>query len=494
MLEWDHLRVVLAVHRGGSMQAASQLLSIDRATVLRRLDSLEARLGARLFERRRDGCVLTRAGLEIIATAEGIEQAMTALEHRVHGEDRRAEGVVTVTVPEFFAVKVLVPALPRLSRAHPGLTVEIRTGHGFLNLARGEADIALRNRRPDHNSLVSRRVGTVAIALYASRAYLDARGTPEAGDYASHDVILFDESLAGMPGYDWVAEHTARSRIAMRSNEILPLLAAARAGAGIAYLPVIAAFGEPDLVAIPPGIIGAPEIFLITHRDLRRRARVRVAFDFIVRLCTEQASALAGTAIAEALAVSSRQAPVSATARRPAAPSRAGLVHHRHEVDARAETLEERLGEHRDLVERGHVEDRIDRALTPFGQEPGRLGPADAEHLLEDGVDRSVADREVGGFDFELGFQHHAHGFLRFAFSPRACGVGRKVPLETAAAKPRRRTVRVRRCDTRAQPRMRVKSRKRTIKPLASTMPPARSARPRPRPPAAVTAARAARQ
>ena len=118
MLEWDHLRVVLAVHRGGSMQAASQLLSIDRATVLRRLDSLEARLGARLFERRRDGCVLTRAGLEIIATAEGIEQAMTALEHRVHGEDRRAEGVVTVTVPEFFAVKVLVPALEGYPLAH----------------------------------------------------------------------------------------------------------------------------------------------------------------------------------------------------------------------------------------------------------------------------------------------------------------------------------------------------------------------------------------
>ena len=156
-----------------------------------------------------------------------------------------------------------------------------------------------------------------------SRAYLDARGTPAAGDYAGHDVILFDESLAGMPGYDWVEEHTAQSRIAMRSNEILPLLAAARAGAGIAYLPAIAAFGEPDLVPVPPGIIGTPEIFLITHRDLRRRARVRVAFDFIVRLCTEQAAALAGTAVAEALAARPPATPVSATAPRPAAPSRA---------------------------------------------------------------------------------------------------------------------------------------------------------------------------
>ena len=323
MLEWDHLRVVLAVHRSGSMQAASLLLEVDRATVLRRLDALEARLGARLFDRRRDGCVLTRAGLEIIATVEGIEHAMTALEHRVRDEDRRAEGVVTVTVPEFFAVKVLVPALPRLSRAHPGLTVEVRTGHGFLSLARGEADIALRNRRPEHNSLVSRRVGAVAIALYASRAYLDARGTPDDGNYSGHDVILFDESLAGMPGYDWVEQRTAGARIAMRSNEILPLVAAARAGAGIAYLPSIAAFGEPDLVPIAPGIIGKPEIFLITHRDLRRRARVRVAYDFIVRLCTEQAAALAGRTVAEAFPDGLPATPVSATASTPAAPSRA---------------------------------------------------------------------------------------------------------------------------------------------------------------------------
>ena len=323
MLEWDHLRVVLAVHRGGSMQSAAQLLDVDRATVLRRLDALEARLGARLFDRRRDGCVLTRAGLEIIATVEGIEQAMTALEHRVHGDDRRAEGVVTATVPEFFAVKVLVPALPRLRAAHPGLTIEMRVGHGFLNLARGEADIALRNRRPEHNSLVSRRVGTVAIGLYASRGYAEARGLPRGDDYAGHDLVLFDESLAGMPGAAWLEARIAGARIAMRSNEILPLLAAARAGAGIACLPAIAAFGEPDLVPVAPGIIGRPDIFLITHRDLRRRARVRIAFDFIVRLCTEQAAALAGTAVATAFARHQPEQPVSATAPRPATPNRA---------------------------------------------------------------------------------------------------------------------------------------------------------------------------
>src|SRR5207248_1396881 len=99
--------------------------------------------------------------------------------------------------------------------------------------------------------------------------------------------------------------------------------AAARAGAGIAYLPTIAAFGEPDLVPLAPGIIGKPEIFLITHRDLRRRARVRVAFDFIVRLCTEQAAALAGRAVAEAFPDRPPAIPISASAPTPAGPNRA---------------------------------------------------------------------------------------------------------------------------------------------------------------------------
>ncbi len=298
MLEWDQLRFMLAIHRGGSMQAAAESLRVDRATVLRRLDALEAALGARVFERRRDGCRLTRAGLDIIATVEGIEQAAVALAARVGGEDKRAEGVVTVTVPEFFATKVLIPALPRFRAAHPGITIALSSGHGFLNLARGEADIALRNRRPEHQSLVARRVGTVAIGLFAARSYLDARGAPD-GDFSGHDMILFDASLAGMPGADKVEAMAAKARIALRSNEILPLLAAARAGLGVAYLPAVVAHGEPELIAVKPGIVGQPEIFLITHADLRHRARIRAVFDFIVRICRENTAALSGKAVAD---------------------------------------------------------------------------------------------------------------------------------------------------------------------------------------------------
>ena len=321
MLEWDNLRFVLAIKRGGSMQAAAQALGVDRGTVLRRLDALEAQLNARLFDRRSDGCVLTRAGLSIIATLEGVEDALTSLEKRVTGGDARPEGVVSVALPEFYAVKLLAPALKRFHAAYPGITLDVRTGHGFLNLARGEADIACRNRRPEHNTLVARRVGYGAMALYASRGYLEKHGPPKDGDFAGHSLLLFDETLAGFPGSDWVEARLKGAHVIMRTNEMMPLLTGAKEGAGLAFLPALATRGEPDLSPVWPGILSMTDCFLVTRRDLRQQARVRAVFDFIVRLCTECAGDISGAAVAETFGDRGGFGLVNAKRRKPEVPS-----------------------------------------------------------------------------------------------------------------------------------------------------------------------------
>jgi DNA-binding transcriptional LysR family regulator len=294
--EWDYLRIALAINRTGSMQAAADHLTIDRSTVLRRLDTLEMQLGVRLFDRRSDGCITTEAGKDVIATAESIEQTMTSLTHRLAGGESREEGRVVVTVPEFFATKLLIPSLPRLRKSYPGIAVEVDSGHQFRNLARGEADIALRNRRPEQNALLSRKVGSVAIAFFASRTYLAQHGAP-VDSFAGHDVIIFGEELRGMPGYQRMVELARNSNIVMRCNEIMPLLSAARADLGITAMPAIAAQGDEELVPVWPGIVGLPEIFLVTHRDLRQQARIRIVYEFIVKLCTENAGGLAGRTI-----------------------------------------------------------------------------------------------------------------------------------------------------------------------------------------------------
>lgn len=299
MADWDHMRIVLAIQRTGSMQAAAEKLAIDRTTVLRRLDVIEHLMKTRLFERRSDGCILTTAGKEVVSAAESMEETMHALGRKLGGAEAGAEGEVAVTVPEFFATTILIPALPRLRQAYPKISVDVLSGHKFLNLARGEADIALRNRRPEQNTLVSRKVGSVGIAFFATHHYLAARGIPR-GDYSGHDVILFGKELSAMPGFERMEELAGRANIVMRANEILPLLSAAKAGMGLAAMPCIAAYKHDDLIAVWPGLVGQPEIFLLTHRDLRNQARIRVVYDFIVKLCTENAAALSGRVVAEA--------------------------------------------------------------------------------------------------------------------------------------------------------------------------------------------------
>jgi DNA-binding transcriptional LysR family regulator len=305
MIEWDALRVVLAVHRSGSMSAAAELLRVDRATVIRRLDSLETKLKSKLFDRRPDGCTLTAAGRNIIGLVEGVEQAMTALAHRVEGEDGRSAGLVKLAGPEFILSTIIAPALATLRTMHPDLSLDLHTEFSGIDLIRGEADIVLRFDRPASEAVVARKVGTLAVVLCASPDYLARAGVPAGGNLAGHELLVLEGPLGRIPAMGWLLSQIYDVRVAMRASDLAPLLAAARAGAGIACLPAIAVTAGSGLVAVPPGVVGRCDIFLATHRDLRTRARVRTVFDFVVRLIGNNAADLSGAGI-ETLAAEGR--------------------------------------------------------------------------------------------------------------------------------------------------------------------------------------------
>lgn len=283
-MDWDSLRVVLAIRDGGSLLAAAQALGWDRATVVRRLDGLETRLGTRLFDRRHDGCLLTQAGEEIISTIEGIAGAVTSLERRVAGADRAPRGVVKVAMPDFLAVKLVVPALGRLRERHPDIELEILTGYSVLNLVQGEAEIAMRNQRPTQQSLIARRLADGAIAFFASRGYLARRGTPD-GTLAGHDVVLPYQQALALPLFGQAGEIAAAARCVLRAD-VMTALAAVRDGEALAVLPSAAVVGEPELVPVWPGVIARPELYLVTHAALKRQRRIRVVMDFLVAAVT----------------------------------------------------------------------------------------------------------------------------------------------------------------------------------------------------------------
>lgn len=144
MFQWSDVHVFLSVAAHGSFTAAASDLAMDQTTIGRRIAALEAALGARLFIRGRSGLALTAAGEEVLDAAREMEAAALALDRRVSGRDRAAEGPVRVTTVETFGGRFVAPRLPALQARHPKIALTLVTSPRLLSLTQREADIAVR--------------------------------------------------------------------------------------------------------------------------------------------------------------------------------------------------------------------------------------------------------------------------------------------------------------------------------------------------------------
>ncbi|MEM1418485.1 MAG: LysR family transcriptional regulator [Myxococcota bacterium] len=283
-LAWDDLRVLLAAAREGSVSAAARSLGVEQSTASRRLARLERALGVVLFDRRPDGLRATAAAETILADAEGAEAAIARLEARASGLGQEVRGVVRVAATDALANLVLVPALPELLRAHPQLSVALITATGLSDLVRREADVALRNVRPEHPDLVSRKLAHVDLVPCASTAYLAERRARAPSDL---DWVTLASPAPGvvLPEGAWVAQHAGRPP-RLVSTSLQSQSAAVLAGLGAGVLSRYEVSQTPGLVELRFDV-PAPEgfdIWMVTHAALRRVPRVRVVLDFLVAL------------------------------------------------------------------------------------------------------------------------------------------------------------------------------------------------------------------
>lgn len=283
MIDWTDLRFFAAVSRAGSLAGAARALGVNHSTVFRRINSLESTLGLRLFERTRTGYVPTAEGEEAMATAIGVEDAITALDRRLSGKDYRLSGSVRVTAPDTVGAGFLEPHLRAFRQAYPGIHLELAISNAFFSLSKREADVAIRPTRTPPEELVGRRLSDVAWAVYAGSRYLEEAPRPRrVADLRRHDVIAGDDSLAHLDVAAWLREHVPEARIVYRSNSVAALCAAARAGIGVAVLPCFVADPFPGLVRVLGPVDGlGSELWLLTHGDLRHTARIRAFMDFI---------------------------------------------------------------------------------------------------------------------------------------------------------------------------------------------------------------------
>lgn len=287
---WDDLRVFLAVARAGSLSGAARTLGVNHSTVFRRIGAFETGLGVRLFERLPSGYLLTPAGEELHEGALRVEEEIASLSRKVTGQDLRLSGTVRVTTVDMLAFGLLPRHLAGFRDAYPGIDLELVVGNATLSLGRREADVALRVGNAPPETLVGRRVGRLAFAVYGSADYRARRLEP---DLALHDWIGFDAEHEALVRR--FAHFLPGVRPALRTNSVAAALAAAGAGLGLAALPCGLADLEPDLVRVAP----LPDDFtldlwLLTHEDLRQTARIRAFLDFLAEALAREAPLLEG--------------------------------------------------------------------------------------------------------------------------------------------------------------------------------------------------------
>lgn len=288
----EDLRLVRAIGEAGTLAGAARGLGVDHSTAFRRLGALEKRLGVRLFERARDGYTPTPAGEAAIATASSMLESLVTLERQLAGEDLRPSGVVRITTTDTL-VDFIAPGLAAFRAAHPEIALELVAANAFFTLTRRDADVAIRPSLtvPDH--LVGRRLATIAMAPYAAPAYLADRGRTRSFD--ALDWLGLDESLAHLGASAWMRKHVPPERVIFRSSSLLALQAAARAGHGVAPLPCYMGDADPGLSRLGSVIVEmASALWLLTHPDLRRVARIRAFLDFMAPWLEERRALLEG--------------------------------------------------------------------------------------------------------------------------------------------------------------------------------------------------------
>jgi len=281
-VNWDDIRVFLAVARAGQILAAAKRLGINHATAARRITSLETALGAQLVVRRTNGCGLTGEGEAFLAHAERIEAEMLAAQANLGRTDSAISGTVRIGAPDGFGVSFLAPRLGALIAKHPDLRLQLVPVPRSFSLPQREADIAITVERPAEGRLVARKLVDYSLSLYASRAYLEQHGTPTRTEQLKdHRLISYVEDLIFSPSLHFTREilrnWTAQFEISSATGQT----EAVRSGAGIAVLHDYIAGLDPDLVRLLPEHRIERSYYMVYHESARDLARVRTVADHI---------------------------------------------------------------------------------------------------------------------------------------------------------------------------------------------------------------------
>lgn len=287
-MDWDGLQVFLAVARSGRVSAAARRLGVEHTTVARRIAALERTLGVSLFYRTSRGYLLTPEGQNVVSTAEAMERAALVVEARARETSGPPAGRVRVAMPPEYGSHFLAPKLAAFRALYPQIELQILVGTRQRDLSRGEAELAIQPPRPTQTGMVAVRLARAAVGLYASRSLIGGKHVRirKLADVRDWPLFIYTPPFQVLQNARWFQLILGSGSIALQSNSTHALLAAARAGAGIAVLPRFVAREHDDLVPVSDDV-ASHDILLITHPEVRRDPKVRATADFLKQLATE---------------------------------------------------------------------------------------------------------------------------------------------------------------------------------------------------------------
>lgn len=276
------------------MAGAGRCLGVKHTTIARHVAQLEDDLGVALITRNAEGVQLTQAGERALEHARTAAKAVEALALDVRGEDDAVAGVVRVAVSQGFS-GYIARRLSKLKQSHPDLNVHILASNHAHDLARGEADVAVRMRVTKNPDLRIRRVVTSGWSLYAAPSYLEGRCRPcGVESLRDHSIIGFDDEIDGVPGAIWLREVGLADDVVLKTNSLGSALNAALGGMGIAVLPCLMGDDDSTLIRLFDEVVCVRPVWLVAHPDVIRAARVRAVWDYLIQVIDEDRVLISG--------------------------------------------------------------------------------------------------------------------------------------------------------------------------------------------------------
>lgn len=281
-MNWDDMRLFLAVARTGSISGGAKQLGVQHSTVSRRLRSLEEKLGARLIERKKTGYELTVAGENIKQSAIRIEREMIGVDEALLGKDTNLVGPLRVTAINNMASSVLMPMFARFSDEHPQVDLHIIVSNVDASLAQREADIAIRLTNSPTDTLIGKRMLTVASTIYGSREYLrKIKQQVAEPKWIGVNCCTFHKS--------WTKQYCTHQAHNFYSDDTLLTLSAIKEGLGVSYLPCFMGDADPTLERYcNPEVQHDLGLWILLHPDMKRTARVLAFRDYMIKYIQDQ--------------------------------------------------------------------------------------------------------------------------------------------------------------------------------------------------------------